>query len=146
MDEIQAAVLRVKLKYLDKWNDSRRARAALYNKLLPQADVRVPDEPSYAKYVYHLYIVMVERRDELRSYLSLNNIGTSIHYPLPVHLQPSYSDLNLVEGSFHVAERYAEENLCLPMFPELQVAEIEYVAKVVHRFYKKDPDETKRFL
>ena len=132
LDEIQAAILRVKLKHLDRWNDSRRAKTALYSQLLPQA--YVPPEPAYAKYVYHLYVIRTERRDELRRYLSLNKIGTSIHYPVPVHLQPSYADLNLAEGSFPVAERYAREVLSLPMFPELSDKEIQYVVNNISDF------------
>lgn len=138
LDEMQAAILRVKLRHLDKWNDLRRARAALYHKLLPRREIQLPKEPSYAKHVYHLYVVRAERRDELRSYLSLNNIGASIHYAMPIHLQPSYSDLNLARGSFPIAERSAREILSLPMFPELQEEESGHIAKVVCRFFTKE--------
>jgi len=134
LDEIQAAILRVKLKHLDRWNESRRAKAALYNQLLSQASLGLPYEPPYARHVYHLYVVRAKRRDELRNYLRLNKIGTSVHYPVPIHLQPSYADLNLGEGSFPMTEKYAGEIISLPMFPELQEEEIEYIAEKINDF------------
>ena len=135
LDEMQAAVLRVKLRYLDRWNDLRRERAALYCKLLPKDFLQLPNEPSYAWHVYHLYVVRTEQRNELSLYLRLNNIRTSIHYPIPIHLQPSYSDLNLSSGSFTIAEKYAHEVLSLPMFPELREDEVEHISRVIRCFF-----------
>ena len=135
MDEVQAAVLNVKLKYLDRWNSLRRGKAALYNELLSGTGLSLPGEPEYAKNVCHLYVVKTERRDELREYLSRHNIGTAVHYPLPVHLQASYADLNLGKGSFPVAEQHAEQTLSLPMFPELREDEVRYVAATIAGFF-----------
>ncbi len=137
LDEIQAAILRVRLKHLNRWNDLRRAKAALYNQLLPK-NISLPYEPPYAKHVYHLYVIRSGRRDELRNYLSHNNIGTAIHYPVPIHRQPSYSELDLAEGSFPVSERSAREILSLPMFPELQPEEIKSVATAINHFYQRE--------
>ncbi|MFH1169938.1 MAG: DegT/DnrJ/EryC1/StrS family aminotransferase [Chloroflexota bacterium] len=141
LDEIQAAVLRVKLKHLDSWNELRRSKAALYGRLLPQPSVSLPNEPAYAQNVYHLYVIRTERRNELRRYLSRRGIGTSVHYPVPVHLQPAYADLKLRAGSFPVTEKCAGEVLSLPMFPELTADEIERVALEIQRFYQVKPDE-----
>jgi len=138
LDEIQAAILRVKLKHLDEWNESRRAKAVLYRQLLSQDYATLPSDMPYAKHIYHLYVVRTERRDELRSYLKSHNVNTLIHYSTPVHLQPSYSDLNLSKGSFPVAEKCAEEVLSLPMFPELAEEEIQYVAKTINDFFRDE--------
>jgi len=134
LDEIQAAVLRVKLRHLDDWNETRRAVAILYGRLLP-ADVIPPCEPAYARHVYHLYVVKAERRDELRRHLRTNGIGTAIHYPLPIHLQPAYADLRLAEGTYPAAERCAGQILSLPMFPELTAGEVERVVEAIGRFF-----------
>jgi len=137
LDEIQAAILRVKLKYLEDWNDLRRAKASLYQQLIPQRYVQLPYEPPYAKHVYHLYVVRTERRDELRNHLNSHNINTLIHYPTPIHLQPSYLDLKLNKGSFHATEKCTGEILSLPMFPELADGEIEYIARTIADFFKE---------
>ncbi|MFC2001649.1 DegT/DnrJ/EryC1/StrS family aminotransferase [Chloroflexota bacterium] len=135
LDEMQAAILRVKLRHLDKWNESRRAKAALYNQLLPEEFISLPYEPPYARHVYHLYVVRTERRDELRRYLKRHRIDTLIHYPTPIHLQPAYADLGLGEGAFPVSEKCAREILSLPMFPELSDVEIRHVAQTVRDFF-----------
>jgi dTDP-4-amino-4,6-dideoxygalactose transaminase len=135
LDELQAAVLRVKLKHLDRWNKKRREIAALYNKLLSGLPLALPAEASYARYVYHLYVVRAERRDDLRQYLAGNDIGSAVHYPIPVHLQPAYADLNLAAGSFPAAEKYAAEVVSLPMFPELREEEIQFIAATIAAFF-----------
>ena len=135
LDEMQAAILRVKLRHLDKWNESRRAKAALYSQLLPREHVNLPYEPPYARHVYHLYVVRTERRDELRRYLKRHGIDTLIHYPAPIHLQPAYADLSLGKGAFPVSEKCAREILSLPMFPELSDVEIRQVAQAICDFF-----------
>ena len=96
----------------------------------------MPVEPAYARNVYHLYVVRTERRDELRRYLEQANIGSAVHYPLPVHRQPSYTDLNLGEGSFPQAETCSREVLSLPIFPEMEEAEIRYIANAIADFFR----------
>ncbi len=136
LDEIQAAVLRVKLRHLDRWTDLRRARAALYSQLLPCGSLVLPREPPYARHVFHLFVVRAQRREELRTYLESHKIQTLIHYPTPIHLQPVYAQLDLKAGAFPAAEKCAREVLSLPMFPELREEEIERVARAICRFYE----------
>jgi dTDP-3-amino-3,4,6-trideoxy-alpha-D-glucose transaminase len=117
LDEIQAAFLRVKLPSLDEWNGRRRALAARYDVAL--RGVATPAVAPWAHHVYHLYVVRTPRREELRRLLADRGVGTLVHYPLPVHLQPAYRDLGNGIGSLPVTERVVEEILSLPMFPEL---------------------------
>jgi len=134
LDEIQAAILRVKLRRLDEWNDARRERARLYNEMLDNSDVVTPAEMAYGKHVYHLYATRSKHRDELREHLGARGVGTLIHYPIPVHLQEAYRDLGLHRGDFPVAEKCADEILSLPLYPELQEAEIERIVAAITSF------------
>ena len=134
LDELQAAILRVKLRHLDEWTEARRARAAQYGSLLQGAAVLTPVEKDYARHVYHLYVIRSQRRDALRQYLRDNGVGTAIHYPVPVHVQPGYADLGNGRGSFPVSERLAGEILSLPMFPELTDAETQHTAAMIRQF------------
>jgi dTDP-4-amino-4,6-dideoxygalactose transaminase len=134
LDEIQAAILSVKIKHLDKWNKRRREIAALYDKELKHSDVITPIEAGYGKHVYHLYVVRTDKRDKLMDHLKKNGVNTIIHYPIPVHMQKAYSDLKLKAGSFPVAEMYAREILSLPMFPELTDKEARKVAALIRGF------------
>jgi dTDP-4-amino-4,6-dideoxygalactose transaminase len=131
LDSIQAAILRVKLQYLDQWLDSRRKLAALYNKLLAGSDVVPPVEPSGYEHVYHLYVIRAKSRDDLQAHLKSRGIGTAIHYPKPVHLQPFYAQKGGAEGQFPVAEKTCNEILSLPMYPELTVEQVEIVASEI---------------
>ncbi len=132
LDEIQAAILRVKLRHLNRWNEARRAKARLYDSLLQEV-VR-PAEAGYARHVYHLYVIRSRRRDELQRFLAERGIGTLIHYPVPVHLQEAYQDLGLSRGTFPSTERCAEEILSLPLYPELPDEQIAEVAETINRF------------
>jgi dTDP-4-amino-4,6-dideoxygalactose transaminase len=131
LDTFQAGVLRLKLRRLDRWNDQRRTHAALYQELLdPNGSVR-PTAPDHVQPVWHLYVIRVPDRDGLRARLHDQGIGTGIHYPVPLHLQPAYADLGAAVGSFPVTERHAAEVISLPMYPELEANQIRQVAKVV---------------
>jgi len=132
LDAIQAAVLRIKLKYLDKWIEMRRRNAEKYRELLKDSAVSLPKEMENAKHAYYLFVVRHEKRDGLKSFLEKNGIGTGIHYPIPVHLQPSY--VNFGFKGFPVTEKYAKEILSLPMFPELTDEEIKYIAEKIMEF------------
>jgi len=134
LDTLQAAVLRVKLKHLDAWNAARRQHAKLYRELLAHSPVVLPVEASCAEAVYHLYVIRVEDRDGLRVYLQDRGVATGIHYPIPIHLQPSYRALGYKKGSFPVTEGCAEQILSLPMYAELTPASIEYVAEAIRTF------------
>jgi dTDP-4-amino-4,6-dideoxygalactose transaminase len=134
LDEIQAAILSVKLKYLDVWNKRRREIASMYNSLIQNPNIQLPREMSYGKHVYHLYAVRTKLRDELQKFLSANGIQTLIHYPVPIHLQESYADLGKKKGSYPEAEAHGNEELSLPMFPELTDDEVKYICEIVNRF------------
>jgi len=126
MDAIQGAILRVKLRQLEKWTDARRAHARLYDELLPKSGIKRAME-----HVYHIYGVYHERRAELQTALQAAGIHTGIHYPIPVHLQRAYSDLGYKVGDLPVTETIARQQLSLPMFPELTDDQIGRVAKEV---------------
>lgn len=119
LDNLQAAVLRVKLKYLDEWNTARRHHAQQYNDLFAGSQVITPSTPDYAEPVYHLYIARVEDRDGLQEHLAERKVFTGIHYPIPIHLQAAYQDLGYKHGDFPITERYANQILSLPMYAEL---------------------------
>ncbi len=136
LEEIQAAILRVKLKHLGKWIGMRRKNASIYNEKLRGIKIKAPVEKNYNKHVYHLYVVRVENRQKLIEHLSSKGIQTGIHYPTPIHLQEAYGYLNYKKGSFPVAEEYAGEILSLPMFPELKEEEISLVVQSIKEFLK----------
>ena len=137
LDTLQAAVLRVKLEHLADWNGARRENARQYNTLLAGCSAVLPIEADYAESVYHLYVIRVERRDELRAFLHDQGIATGIHYPIPIHLQPAYQGLGYRRGDFAVSERCAEQILSLPMYPELETGAIAYVADSIKRFERR---------
>src|SRR5215469_4462281 len=121
LDAMQAAILRIKLPHLQKWNENRRRAAENYNHLLKEVGgVKAPLEPEWSRGVYHLYVVRVQQRDEVQRHLSELNIGTGLHYPVPLHLQKAYEHLGYSQGDFPVAEQLARELLSLPMFPHIQ--------------------------
>jgi dTDP-4-amino-4,6-dideoxygalactose transaminase len=138
MEGIQGAVLRVKLRHLDRWTKARRQHAQFYNERLAGAGVELPLEAAYARHVYHVYAVRALRRDALQRALSARDIQTGIHYPIPVHLQPAYADLGYKAGDLPVTEQAATELLSLPMFPELEDAHIEAVATAVKGALARD--------
>lgn len=134
LDSLQAAILRVKLHYLDQWIEERRHVATLYRQLLAGADVRLPADPPGYQHVYHLFVIRSQNRDALQSYLKDRGIGTAIHYPAPVHLQPFYSKGKDRRGEFPVAEQLCKEILSLPMYPEMTDEQVNYVAEGVRNF------------
>ena len=134
LDELQAAILRVKLRTLDADNARRRRLASMYDEWLAASPVILPVEMPYGQHVYHLYVVRAERRDALQVFLKERGIGSLIHYPVPVHLQPAYRGRLGDVGSLPETERAAREVLSLPMFPELTEAEVRQVADAVREF------------
>ncbi|MBN2543794.1 DegT/DnrJ/EryC1/StrS family aminotransferase [bacterium] len=137
LDGIQAAILNIKLKYLDEWNDKRRINAYLYNKYLKDLDVVTPGEIDDIKPIYHLYIIQMDKRDELRSFLNEKGVASGLHYPIPCHLQKAYSSLNYKPGDFPETEKYVSRLLSLPMFPELSEEQIKYTAEMIAEFQNK---------
>lgn len=134
MDGFQGAVLSVKLKHLEAWNDGRRRNAELYNELLKDIKgIALPYEAEYARHVYHVYAIRVQKRDDLIRTLAEKGIGSGIHYPIPLHLQDAYRYLGYRKGDFPIAERSAAKFVSLPMFPELTKEQIRQVADEVRR-------------
>jgi dTDP-4-amino-4,6-dideoxygalactose transaminase len=131
MEGLQGAILRVKLKYLAGWTDARRHHAQAYDDALRHSGVVTPTEASWARHVYHVYAVRCADRDGLQKTLQSNGIGSGIHYPIPVHLQPCWAELGHKPGDFPESEKAAKEVLSLPMFPELSDTEIEMVAAAI---------------
>lgn len=149
MEGIQGAVLGVKLKYLPQWTEARRNVAKKYRELLGNFDkIKLPTEMSYAKHVYHLYVIQVnafsdvkknsELRDKLKDFLQEKGIATGLHYPVPLHLQECFKDLGYKEGDFPETEKLAFTGLSLPMFPELTDEQIKYVADSIKEFFLKN--------
>jgi len=135
LDALQAGVLRIKLKRLAAWNEARREHASRYNELLSEVPgITVPFEAESGRSVYHLYVILLEERDELQKFLADKGIGTGLHYPVPLHLQDAYAHLGYKAGAFPVTEKVARRLLSLPMFPELTRDQIEYVADAVKAF------------
>jgi dTDP-4-amino-4,6-dideoxygalactose transaminase len=144
LDAIQAGILRAKLKRLAEWNQRRREHAARYQELLaPLSSVTLPVEPSWSRAVYHLYVVRHEDREGLKNRLSERNIGTGIHYPIPLHLQSAYRELGYRQGDFPVSEKVAGELLSLPMYPQLRPDQQMRVAQEITNFVEsKSPVRT----
>ena len=167
LDAIQCGILRIKLRYLEAWNEARRRHASLYTHLFntsaqpdgstakPQhtqtaalphdttaephnsSPITPPFIPSWSKPVFHLYVIRAKRRDELQKFLGDNGIGTGLHYPIPLHLQKAYANKGFGEGMFPVTEKVATEILSLPMFPNLTQEQIRYVVEQIIYFYNK---------
>lgn len=136
LDALQAAVLRVKLRHLDGWNEGRRRNAMMYNEGLgDMGGVDVPVEAEYCSSVYNQYVIRAERRDELMGFLRANDVGCEIYYPLPLHQQECFEFLGASKGDFPESERAASETLALPVYPELEERQIDYVIETIKRFY-----------
>jgi len=137
LDELQAAFLAVKISHLHDWTRQRIQIAAMYNDLLDNVgDLVLPFVLPGATHVYHLYVVRTQFRDELRSFLSENGVGTLIHYPIPIHIQPAYSGMGLNKGDLPIAEEIAETCLSLPIWPGISEYQVRKVAEAIKGFFK----------
>jgi dTDP-4-amino-4,6-dideoxygalactose transaminase len=137
LDELQAAVLRVKLKYLNEENARRREIARMYDDRLAQTSLRLPERPTGAESVYHQYVARCDERDSLREYLRERGVGTLIHYPVPVHLQPAYRNrVPVHRGAMPETELAARQILSLPMHPQLSDAQVERVCEAINRWWR----------
>jgi dTDP-4-amino-4,6-dideoxygalactose transaminase len=134
MDTLQAAILRVKLRYLEGWLGARRRNAALYTELFAGSDVVTPVETADTMHVFHLYVIRSPERDRLLAHLHQHGVGAAIHYPVPIHLQPFYRGAGFHRGQFPVTERVCDQVLSLPMFPELTAEQVEHVVAQVNSF------------
>lgn len=140
LDELQAAVLRVKLKYLDTWAEGREKNAKRYDRLFEKAGIPglvTPHIQEGNRSVYNQYVITVKKRDELRAHLSKAGVGSEIYYPLPLHMQKCFKYLGYRKGDFPVSEKTAREALALPIYPELRESEQKYVVSSIAGFYGK---------
>ncbi|MEK6284309.1 MAG: DegT/DnrJ/EryC1/StrS family aminotransferase [Acidobacteriota bacterium] len=143
LDSLQAAILRVKLRYLDQWAKTRRANAQRYRGLFDSAGlvssgaVRLPGESASARHVYNQFVIRARERDKLRAYLAERGVGTEIYYPVPLHMQACFEDLGYRVGDFPESERAAEEALAIPIYPELGETAQGYVVETIGSFYRQ---------
>ena len=148
LDELQAAILRVRLRHLDAENAARRRLAARYDAALAGLPVTLPTERADDRAVYHLYVIRTATRDALAEHLRARGIGTGVHYPVPVHRQPAYAHLGYGPGSLPATEAAAAEVLSLPMDPDLPEAAVDTVAAAIREYFTTDPSrrvETRRY-
>jgi len=138
LDEIQAAILRVKLKYLDQWNEERRKKALIYKGMLDGSGVLCPVEKEWAKHVYHLFVIRTKKRNSLQVFLKEKGIETLIHYPIPIHLQKAFRESGYRRGDFPLTEQYAREILSLPFFPEMTESEMKEVTTQIKTFIRAE--------
>ncbi len=138
LDEIQAAILRVKLRYLDQWNEARRRKAKIYTGRLLPYGVVCPSEKSGVRHVYHLYTIKTKKRDSLQAFLKKNGIETLIHYPIPIPVQKAYRETEYQKKDLSVTEQSARKILSLPFFPEMKESEMEEVAERIGAFLKNE--------
>ncbi len=140
LDALQAAILRVKLKYLDGWTAGRQHNAQIYARLFAEAGLssfegfELPFDVGYGRHIYNQYVIRTHRRDELMNYLKSQQIGTEIYYPVPMHLQECFADLGYCRGAFPVSESAAQETLALPIYPELQKNSQIRTVEAIHSF------------
>ncbi|MGQ3686206.1 MAG: DegT/DnrJ/EryC1/StrS family aminotransferase [Candidatus Loosdrechtia sp.] len=135
LDAIQAAILSVKLKYLDQWSEKRRLVAAYYNEHLKELPVQLPKTESYNTHIFHQYVIATPERNLLMKYLEKRGIETTIYYPVPLHLQKCFEYLEYKKGDLPVSEKAAEETLALPIFPEITQSEQDYVIGAIKDFF-----------
>jgi len=135
LDELQAAVLRVKLQHLESWNARRRELATLYHSLLAGCQLKLPYSPVECEHAYHLFVTRHEKRDALRAFLSAQGIQTLVHFPVPVHFQPAYANLGYREGDFPEAERASREVLSLPLYSEMTDEMVVMISETISKFW-----------
>jgi dTDP-4-amino-4,6-dideoxygalactose transaminase len=137
LDELQAAILRIKLRHLDTDNSKRRKLASQYSKLLAGQTLQLPATRGNTEEVFHLYVICTENRNELKEHLKAQGTQAGIHYPMPVHLQPAYKNRIRTATSMIVTERISKEVLSLPMYPELLSEDVERITKAIKIYFAK---------
>ena len=136
LDEIQAAVLKVKLKYLQTWNEERIKLASSYSNLLEGVDdIQLPLSHPDAGHVFHLFVIRTPKRNELQKYLATHQVETMIHYPIPPHLQKCFKDLGYKKGDYPITEEIADTALSVPLWPGMEDTQVEYVCDRIKKFY-----------
>jgi dTDP-4-amino-4,6-dideoxygalactose transaminase len=142
LDEVQAAILKVKMPHLDKWIEERRRLARLYDLNLPSSIIK-PKEMPWAKHVYYVYVIRTDRRDELKNFLEGKGVSTGIHYPVPIHKQEAWRSIGGADFKLPLTDKITGEILSLPMYPELKNEEVEYICSAVTEFCESKADVTK---
>lgn len=138
LDELQAAVLRIKLQYLSVWNEERRKIASRYVEILKGvADLMLPMEQAGGYHVYHLFVIRSSRRDKLKDYLKASGVDTMIHYPIPPHLQKAYISFGFKKGDFPITEELADTSLSLPLWPGLKEDQIHFICDHIQKLFKQ---------
>ena len=138
LDTLQAAILLIKMNYLEKWTNKRRANAKFYQEHLCRiTEIKLPLENEDSRAVYHTFVIQSENRDNLQAYLDKCGIGTAIHYPIPIHLHTAATHLGYNKGDFPKTERQSQRILSLPVYPELEVEDLENVVTAITKFYQK---------
>jgi len=141
LDEVQAALLRVKLRYLDQWNEERRRKAKIYTEGLSSSGVVCPSEKVGVQHVYHLYTIKTKKRDSLQAFLKKRGIETLIHYPVPIPFQKAYQELRYGRKDLPVTSQWSRKILSLPFSPEIMKREMEEVVKGIRSFFKNECDK-----
>lgn len=136
LDEIQSAILKVKLKHLNKWNNRRRTISKQYIKAFEDLPVKVTKETAGSKSVYHLFTMQIDGRDKFMRFLASHDVGSAVHYPVPVHLTDSFSYLRHKRGSFPISEKLCKNIVSLPLYPEMTKKQVDCVIKVVRKYFK----------
>lgn len=138
LDTIQAAILLVKLNYLEAWTKKRRSNAQFYREHLRRVkQIQMPEDKPYERAVYHTFMIQADRRDELRTYLAAQQIDTAIHYPVPIHLHKAAEGLGYKPGAFPITERQAKRILSLPIYPELEIRQLQRIVDCLDAFYQE---------
>jgi dTDP-4-amino-4,6-dideoxygalactose transaminase len=138
LDEMQAAALRIKLRYLNRWNSERQKQASIYLQNLEKVgDILLPVTALQAQHVYHLFVIRTKQRDQLKNYLAAKGIETMVHYPVPPHLQKSYAGSYYKKGDFPITEQMADTMLSLPLWPGLPAGDIEYISFAIKNFFSR---------
>lgn len=137
LDEIQAAILRAKLPYINEWNDKRRRLAQIYKEQLKELPIKLLKEESNGRSIYHLFVICTNKRKKLMEFLKKEGIQTSLHYPIPIHMTKSFKYLGHQRSDFPVSEEACRKVLSLPLYPSLRVKDVKEICKIIRKFYDK---------
>ncbi len=138
MHAMQSAALQIKLRHINEWNNSRKQAAKLYKELLADVkEIQLPYNPENIDPIYHLFVILVENRDDFMAYMESKGIATALHYKMPVHLQKAFANLNIKKGSLPITENTVSRNVSLPMFPEITEEQIRYVCDTIKEYFNR---------
>lgn len=146
MDGFQAAVLNVKMNHLDDWSAKRRAFSSLYRQLLTDSHVQLPEDSPESECVYHLFVVYVDNRDQVRAEMEKRGVQTAVHYPVPIHLQEAFAEMGYRRGSLPFTERACERVISMPLFPEMSEEQVRYSAEAIAEVTSQKPRKAAKVL